>query len=103
VGEYAQENVGAVVMDWVVVAATDDQALRSSYLRRDPREEGRFAADGFTEPDATRIREQAAAETAALQALLALPDEQVLAELAPVWERLQAGELSLDELPGSTP
>jgi hypothetical protein len=103
VGEYAQDNVAAVVMDWVAVAATDDQALRSSHLRLDPLEEGRHAADGFAEPDATSIREQAAAETKALQALLALPEEQVLAELAPVWERLRAGELSLDELPGSTP
>jgi hypothetical protein len=36
-------------------------------------------------------------------ALAALPNDQVRAELAPVWERLRAGTLPLSELPGARP
>jgi hypothetical protein len=40
---------------------------------------------------------------AAADAMAALPHHQVRAELAPVWERLRAGRLTLAELPGQRP
>lgn len=41
------------------------------------------------------------AQQDATQAMLRLPPEQVVAELAPLWQRLRAGELELAELPGA--
>jgi hypothetical protein len=44
---------------------------------------------------------QASADAAL--AMAALPNAQVRAELAPVWERLRAGTLPAAELPGQRP
>ena len=59
------------------------------------------AAEGDPIPELMLIPSPATA-TAAL-AMAQLPADRVRAELAPVWERLRAGQLPLSELPGQRP
>jgi hypothetical protein len=61
----------------------------------------RRAAEGDPIPELLLIPSPATA-TAAL-AMAQLPADRVRAELAPVWERLRAGQLPLSELPGQRP
>jgi hypothetical protein len=60
------------------------------------------AAEGDSIPELLLIGASPATATAAL-AMAQFPADRVRSELAPVWERLRAGQLPLSELPGQRP
>jgi len=86
----------AAVYDWALaMAGSSDRFILPDHDVQPAVVGGGDASDARTEA------ELQAADDATL-AMLALPPAQVRAELAPLWERLRAGEVDLDELPGAT-
>jgi len=89
------------VSDWAT--ATVDPSYRAMLQDRD--EIVAVGGGDASDPEAAaavaeaETRFQATADAAL--AMLAMPPAQVRAELEPLWERLRAGEVGLDELPGA--
>jgi hypothetical protein len=78
------------VEDWALATTSGED--RARLLSPQAKEEARAVdpVQGLAQLEATRV-------------LLALPPEQARRELAPLWERLRDGSLTLEELPGGKP
>lgn len=88
-----------VVGEWLT-AASDDSYRQSRYSQTV--EEGDIVVVGSSSAEAEQFERRYVAERRAVGALLALPTEQVLAELEPLWDDLRAGTLSIDDLPAQS-
>jgi hypothetical protein len=97
---YADEGamVRSILADWAVGAV--DPAWREASLALPIEPRSSFAAEGIPPQEQERIYAEYLTHTRAVRALAALPPEQVVAELAPLWERVRAGTLPLEDLPG---
>jgi hypothetical protein len=62
-----------------------------------------WAQEGHPNPIPITLPTFSPEVVAAAEAMAALPADRVRTELAPVWERLRAGRVSLAELPGQQP
>jgi hypothetical protein len=78
-----------VVKTWALVASGTMSGQR---LRR--------VLDDYGHPTGLTLHSFSGELEAAAWAMVALPTDQVRAELAPLWERLRAGTLPVSELPG---
>jgi hypothetical protein len=90
--------VRSVLADWAVGVV--DPAWREASLTVPIEPESSFAAEGITPEEQERIYTGYVTHARTLRALATLPPEQVIAELAPQWERVRAGTLPLEDLPG---
>jgi hypothetical protein len=87
---HPEAPAAAAVADWALKRV--DPGYRTSLELQEE-----FGVLEEAGPLAAELRSQ----DAATDALLALPDQEVRAGLAPLWDRLRAGEVGLDELPGA--
>lgn len=94
---------GMAVRDWAI--ALEDPSYRAMLRDHDDQVVvvGDDADDPRAEAAAAEFEARFQAGRQATLAMLALPPAQVRAGLEPLWQRLRAGEVELDELPGATP
>jgi hypothetical protein len=102
IGEPPEVSAAGVVSHWIQATALPSD--RELALRFAPEVTAdQYASFPGTENDSSAVRATVLAEQRALDALLAMPPEQARRELEPLWDRLRAGEVSVEELPGAAP